>query len=117
MEANSQISIPARSTQKRVLLPGFGLPVEYLPKWTRDASKSERFPHAIADFFAGGGVSVRERRMLDFINTISDKPEWERKVHDEEIVSKWRAEAVTHSDELGDWVLSEKMFNFVSRVT
>jgi len=55
--------------------------------------------------------------MLAFINKISDKPEWERKVFDEEIVSKWRAEGVVRSEELGDLVLSEKMFDFVSYVT
>jgi len=114
MEANSQVSIPDRSSQTRVQLPGFGLPLEHLPKWTRDASTSERFPHAIADFFAGGGVSLRERRMLDFINKISDKPGWERKVFDEEIVLKWRTEGVAHSEVLGDLILSEKMFDFVS---
>jgi len=117
MESGSQVSIPARGAQIRTQLPGFGLPIDHLPKWTRDSSTSKRFPHAIADFFASAGVSLRERRMLAFINKISDKPEWERKVFDEEIVSKWRAEGVVRSEELGDLVLSEKMFDFVSYVT
>ncbi|KAJ4380321.1 hypothetical protein N0V86_004632 [Didymella sp. IMI 355093] len=38
-------------------------------------------------------TTIRERCMLFFIDSISDKPEWTRKVHDEEIVSKWRQEA------------------------
>ncbi|KAF1929857.1 uncharacterized protein M421DRAFT_60135 [Didymella exigua CBS 183.55] len=37
-------------------------------------------------------TTIRERCMLSFIDSISDKPEWTRKVHDEEIVSKWRQE-------------------------
>jgi hypothetical protein len=31
---------------------------------------------------------VRERCMLFFVNTIIDKPEWYRKVHDKDIVAK-----------------------------
>ncbi|KAH8596102.1 hypothetical protein B0O99DRAFT_686151 [Bisporella sp. PMI_857] len=113
MDTDSQISLPDRSAINTELqLPGLGLPVGHLPKWNRDASKSERFPHAIADFFAGEGVSVREQRMLDFINKISDKPDWERKVFDEEILSRWLAEASEHDKELNDVILSEKMFEY-----
>lgn len=32
--------------------------------------------------------------MLKFIDTISDKPEWWRKVKDTEITSKWRRETL-----------------------
>ncbi len=32
--------------------------------------------------------------MIGFINVITDKPEWTRKVFDEKIVAKWRAEAL-----------------------
>lgn len=81
------------------------LPVEYLPAWNKkprwiEMSPSgaakvlappliERFPHAIADDTACEGVTLREQRMLDFVNGISDKPEWERKVFDEDIIAKW----------------------------
>ena len=94
-------------------LPGSGLPVDYLPVWNLDATKSARFPHAIADYFASDGVSVRELRMLEFINTTTDKPKWERKVFDEEIVARWRRECSVHTDEIGDEYLSEEMFDFV----
>ena len=55
--------------------------------------------------------------MLYFIDTITDKPEWERKVHDESIIANWRKEA----DEL-DWDsevfpggdMSPEMFEYVS---
>jgi len=95
-------------------LPGFGLPVEHMPPWSHNPAKSKRFPHAIADFFANEGVTVRECRMLDFISRISDKPEWERKVFDEEIVEKWRAEGCVRNEAIRDDILSKRMFDFVS---
>ena len=100
------------------VLPGFGLPVDHMPgKYVRSRNTPyTRFPHAIADNVASDGVTVRERRMLQFIDQISDKPEWERKVFDEEIVGKWRAEAGREDEEIGDVVLSEEMFEYVSFV-
>jgi len=52
--------------------------------------------------------------MLDFISRISDKPEWERKVFDEEIVEKWRAEGCVRNEAIRDDILSKRMFDFVS---
>ncbi|KAK3068378.1 hypothetical protein LTR53_014111 [Teratosphaeriaceae sp. CCFEE 6253] len=73
--------------------PGFGLPLEQMPLvWDR-SGKKERFPHAIADYFAIDGVTLREQRMLDFINQISDKPRWWEKIEDREILARWRDEA------------------------
>lgn len=111
MASSSQAVLPDRSVG--VQLPGFGLPVDHMPKWSREETITQRYPHAIADFYASDGVTVRERRMLEFINQISDKPEWERKVLDEEIVAKWRAEGCVRSEELKDEILSEKMFDYV----
>jgi hypothetical protein len=95
------------STDERTKLPGFGLPVDYMPDW------KERFPHAIADNQTTKAITFRERRMLDFINQITDKPEWDRKVFDEDIVSKWREEASKELEEKNDVILSERMFDFV----
>ncbi|KAF2205071.1 hypothetical protein GQ43DRAFT_363257 [Delitschia confertaspora ATCC 74209] len=99
-------------SSSRLMLPGFGLPLDTLPKWERSTEKQPRFPHAIADNFETSGVTVRERRMLDFINQITDKPEWDRKVFDETIVAKWKREAVIYDATLKDFYLSEKMFEF-----
>lgn len=52
--------------------------------------------------------------MLTFISQITDKAEWDRKVFDESIVSKWREEAnrqLWGAEE--DVVLSQRMFDFV----
>jgi hypothetical protein len=99
------------SPSERTKLPGFGLPVDYLPE--RKRHDNSRFPHAIADNYTSLGLTFRERRMLDFINQITDKADWDRKVFDENIVSKWREEASKYSEEKGDVILSEPMFDYV----
>lgn len=51
--------------------------------------------------------------MLEFINQITDKPSWNSKIFDKEIVDKWKEEAVRWDESLpekGDWWLSEEMF-------
>ncbi|OGM51382.1 hypothetical protein ABOM_000381 [Aspergillus bombycis] len=102
--------------QNRVVLPGFGQPLnDHLPTIEKEGpckGQRRRFPHALCDTCYSEGVSVRERRMLDFINKITDKPEWERKVFEEDIVSKWRNEACVHSEELEDDYLSPAMFDY-----
>jgi hypothetical protein len=90
------------------VFPGFGQPIQYMPK------DEDRFRHAIEDeWVASKGVTVRERRMLEFIDTISDKPEWDRKVFDEAIVSTWKEEACCRVESLNDDYLSLQMFDFV----
>jgi hypothetical protein len=96
------------SADRRITLPGFGMPINYLPKWS-PTDREGRFPHAIADFVASDGVTVRERRMLEFITQITDKPEWNRNVFDETIVTKWRDEALQH----GEAIFSAQMFDYV----
>lgn len=56
----------------RIHLPGFGLPINEMLPWEKDDEEWDRYPHAIADAVASVGVTVRERRMLEFINLISD---------------------------------------------
>lgn len=56
----------------RIQLPGFGLPIDDMPTWKKGEEDWNRYPHAIADCLASVGVTVRERRMLEFINLISD---------------------------------------------
>jgi hypothetical protein len=96
------------STDGPTKLPGFGLPIDHMPEHTY------RFPHAIADNYATQAITFRERRMLKFINQITDKPEWDRKVFDESIVSKWREEAEKKLENEDDVLLSEPMFDYAS---
>lgn len=97
---------------ERLSLPGFGRPVTQMSVWTRHGEQ-KRLPHAIADWFGSSGITLRERRMLEFMNQVTDKPDWTRKVCDEEIVAKWKEEGVRWDErlpEIGDWWLSETMF-------
>lgn len=97
----------ASSTTKQ--FPGLGLPIDH------EGKGLTTFPLAIGGRpWTSNGVTLRERRMLNFINQITDKPDWEVKVFDEEIVSRWRTEADVRPEELdGDAYLSRHMFNFV----
>lgn len=63
-------------------LPFFGKPFE-----------QESDLHTAEDWLASP-LTVRERSMLSLMLALKDKPEWDRKVFDEEIVSRWRKEAL-----------------------
>ncbi|KAI8299150.1 hypothetical protein K4K61_010911 [Colletotrichum sp. SAR11_59] len=86
--------------------PGFGLPLGHMP----DAE--DRFPLLYMDDRWGGGwraatLLIRECCMMKFINALSDKPEWWRKVQDDEIAGKWKKEALSM-----DWTLYLKHADF-----
>ncbi|KAI8265680.1 hypothetical protein K4K56_005051 [Colletotrichum sp. SAR 10_98] len=86
--------------------PGFGLPLGHMP----DAEN--RFPLLYMDDRWGGGwraatLLIRECCMMKFINALSDKPEWWRKVQDDEIAGKWKKEALGM-----DWTLYLKHADF-----
>ncbi|KAK4221203.1 hypothetical protein QBC38DRAFT_139315 [Podospora fimiseda] len=99
-----QIITMASAPQTSKKFPGFGLPVEHFA--------GRCFPHAVAKSWGSSGVTTRELRMLGFINQITDKPNWEDKVFDDEIVSRWRAEADAHETVDGDIYMSKEMFDF-----
>ncbi len=95
------------STAKQ--FPGLGLPIDH------EGKGLATFPLAVGDRpWTSNGVTLREQRMLDFVSQITDKPDWEVKVFDEDIVSRWRAEADVRPEGLdGDVHLSRQMFDFV----
>ncbi|OTA82510.1 hypothetical protein M434DRAFT_400973 [Hypoxylon sp. CO27-5] len=103
---------PQDASDERLKLPGFGLPIDYEP---RDKLASCFF-HALWDFrcFMSEGLKLREIRMMNFVNQITDKPNWEDKVFNETIVAKWRDEAKSApSDGLdGDVFFSDEMFEY-----
>lgn len=47
-------------------------------------------------------LPVREVAMMDIMSKLTDKPEWDRKVFDEDIVAKWKEEAMALPDDV--WV-------------
>jgi len=94
--------------------PGLGLPVHDQPK-ADSATGGFLFPLAIDRSWLSMGVTLRELRMLAFMDQITDKPDWETKVFDDEtIVSRWRAEADARPAEPdGDVYMSKAMFDYV----
>ena len=59
--------------------------------------------------YRGPLLSVREYTMMEFMNRITDKPGWEKKVFDEIITKKWKSEALSAPS----IDISERMVNWV----
>ncbi|KAJ3545198.1 hypothetical protein NMY22_g2531 [Coprinellus aureogranulatus] len=56
-------------------------------------------------------LTLREITMLNFMNTVTDKPEWVQKVFEDDIVEKWKSEAVKLDVPVEDQ-MTEKMFEY-----
>ncbi|CAA7267686.1 unnamed protein product [Cyclocybe aegerita] len=88
------------SNEGATLLPGFGRPVNYVPKKVDLDYVGDLFPNALsaADIENGRAarsmITLRETSMLQFMNSVTDKPDWHRKVKDDEIAKKWKEEAL-----------------------
>ncbi|KAK1833711.1 hypothetical protein QBC39DRAFT_254200 [Podospora conica] len=100
------------SSRPKNQFPGLGLPVHHQPK-PDSATAGFLFPLAIDRSWVSMGVTLREMRMLSFMGQITDKPDWDTKVFDETIVSRWRAEADARPAEPdGDVYMSKAMFDY-----
>lgn len=64
------------------------------------------------EYWDGYCLTYRERQMLKFLSSITDKPEWQRKIYDETITNKWRAEIEVGDDD--DDLFTSEMFTYVS---
>ncbi|TFK36203.1 hypothetical protein BDQ12DRAFT_725248 [Crucibulum laeve] len=96
-------------------LPGFGLPLNYVPK-------DGLFPNAliVSDVQEEGRgaqrlTTLREFTMLRLMNQLTDKPDWDKKVFDESITTKWRAEALAAentdvTEEMIDYCIAELQY-------
>ncbi|KAL1965830.1 hypothetical protein VTN77DRAFT_5151 [Rasamsonia byssochlamydoides] len=105
----------ASSQLTRFDLPGFTLPLNYTPDQENPYDKT-MFPNALDYTDIDGGYisglrTFREITMMQVMNVITDKPEWDRKVFDEEITSKWRKEISDSgrdvTPKMMDWVIDE----------
>ncbi|KAJ7226606.1 hypothetical protein C8J57DRAFT_1389174 [Mycena rebaudengoi] len=86
---------------RRLCRPGFGLPVNFKPN-SGQYKAGLMYPNAVLDW-CPDSMTVRERNMLELMNRLTDKTEWERKIFDERIVEKWRTEAVADPPQLTSW--------------
>ncbi|KAK8932291.1 hypothetical protein VCV18_000825 [Metarhizium anisopliae] len=75
-----------------IRLPGYGLPLNYLPP------RKERFPVLMGDRnkdWKATTLLIREVCMLKFMEDITNKPEWWRKVCDPNIAARWKQEVLS----------------------
>ncbi|KAL8871122.1 MAG: hypothetical protein Q9174_002983 [Haloplaca sp. 1 TL-2023] len=78
-----------------VKLPGFGKPLDARNQLKFSIGQTEKFPIALIDEgYEAEMFPIRDFIIMELVNTITDKPEWQRKVFDEAIVAKWRAETL-----------------------
>ncbi|KAF5354276.1 hypothetical protein D9756_007047 [Leucocoprinus leucothites] len=85
-------------------LPGFGLPLSRVP--LDKTSGQPLFPSALDPDLSESNhrarlpaFTLRELEMVNLMNIVTDKPDWEVKVFDESIVEKWKEEAGVGEDE------------------
>ncbi|KAF5314643.1 hypothetical protein D9611_007124 [Ephemerocybe angulata] len=97
-------------------VPGLDKPVDYVPTENDPLYAGRPLPTALLQNSSNANESflkvllplltVREILMLQFMEQVTDKPEWQKKVFDETIVEKWRAETASGFD------FSKDMFEF-----
>jgi len=73
-----------------IALPGIGLALTQYSALPTEGRCGYWYEHALP-------VTVRERVMIAIIATLKDKPDWERKVFDDLIVGRWRAQTLAAS--------------------
>jgi hypothetical protein len=110
--------------QASIMLRGFGVPVNDLAgiksmvRGNPDNNSSywkdkNKFKCAVLDW-SGVPTTVTEKTMTAFMGEITDKPEWTRKIFDQSIVSKWRAERANRAAGVPlREVFTDEMFDYV----
>ncbi|KAH6647126.1 hypothetical protein BKA67DRAFT_695577 [Truncatella angustata] len=88
----------------KLLVPGIGSQDFY------ELPREERFAHGANDFKQDPRLLAREIAMLGVMNSITDKADWNTKVFNEDIVEKWKSEALKMpliTENAWDWCLQE----------
>jgi hypothetical protein len=75
--------------------PGLGLPLRYKPE-----SFSGFYPNSTSLYGSESElILVRELAMMGLMDTLTDKPDWHKKVFNDTIVEKWEKEALAIPDD------------------
>ncbi|RAL03357.1 DUF4246 domain-containing protein [Aspergillus ibericus CBS 121593] len=99
-----------------VQLPGFNLPLDHRPSQKRNLYELSVFPNAldprdVEQGYAGRVSTQREITMMQIMNAIAEKPEWDRKVFDDTITDRWRTEIMESGRDVSrrmmDWIFRE----------
>ncbi|RFU32360.1 hypothetical protein B7463_g3969, partial [Scytalidium lignicola] len=99
-------------------LPGFNLPVDYIPQEHTEGSGRNLFSTALSSSDLEGRWSslnlntLRELTMIRMMDNITDKPEWDSKVFDNAITTKWKEEALGNdvTESMMKWVIAELQY-------
>ncbi|KLJ13155.1 hypothetical protein EMPG_09426 [Blastomyces silverae] len=123
----------AQPSPAPLILPGFGIELNRAASWRATFAKGYVtntpkiegepgiFPSLLAMRTLEGYralqrfTPIREFTMLQIMNTITDKPGWEKKIFSPDITQKWREEVMAHrdmdvSEKMMDWVINELQF-------
>ncbi|KAF9523657.1 hypothetical protein CPB83DRAFT_886802 [Crepidotus variabilis] len=115
---------PQAKTSNKPLLPGFGRPLNYFPKKDQPDFVGKLFPNALTAsdiYFARTRqvlsqhrmlpIAVRELVMLQFMNSVTDKPDWHLNLNDDEISTRWKQEVISSgvdmTEKMADYCIDE----------
>lgn len=105
------LSATARELDK---YPGLGLPLRQYPQY--DGRFFPMGAHANCYGSKSELLPVREVAMMNVMDRLTDKKDWHEKVFDNEIVEKWRKEALEIPDDLF-WNLARVPSEWGSRLS
>ncbi|KAJ5933015.1 hypothetical protein N7516_007504 [Penicillium verrucosum] len=97
-------------------MPGFNVKLTCQPDKNVVYTGHHGFPNALDDDALEEGylddlVTHREVLMMRVMNTITDKPQWDQKVFDNDITTKWRDEIAQSGQDVTptmmDWIIKE----------
>ncbi|KAJ5318946.1 Protein of unknown function DUF4246 [Penicillium brevicompactum] len=100
-------------------MPGFNLKLDTQPERCVLDEEIFGFPNALDtdqldDGYISNLVTHREILMMRIMNTITEKPQWEEKVFNGEITSKWRGEIAQSGQDVSpkmiDWIMKELQY-------
>ncbi|KAJ5375552.1 Protein of unknown function DUF4246 [Penicillium concentricum] len=106
----------ASSYNPRLFMPGFNVFLNCKPDQNVMTKWFHGFPNALdgqalQDGYMSDLVTHREVLMMRVMNTITDKPQWDQKVFDEDITAKWRNEVAQSGQDVTsnmmDWIIRE----------
>jgi hypothetical protein len=106
VQSQPSVALAPPTLEKPILLdyPGLGLPLRY-----NDQENYGFYPIGAHGSCYGADsdlLPVRELAMMSIMDRLTDKPDWEKKVFDEEIVAKWKTEAMQVDDAIW-WKLAK----------
>lgn len=86
-------------------VPGVELPVDF------QHFEHECFSHGFSSWTQSWRNTVKERTMMRIMNDLTDKLNWDHKVFNDYVMSKWKAEAMT----LTHGIITEKTWEWCSK--